>query len=317
MNLISGIFRSNHRRVPSRRRELLSHNLSALKATPESEWFLERQIDDFSSSSADLRAVSSQETKRPSELKTRRQMTRKHTAVPPVRRDILKTLEDDWADKYGRLSPGNTPTQSPGQSPKHDEPRHVECDEVPQEDFDEVVDLVDVNEDESPIDLVAESDSPLNVDEIRNLSSVPGSDEVLPVDDGKPPPFNLLVLCNRGESVKQMKERLGEEVLMDRVIEAQQAGREIIGGEEVGLTSSFNRNVFNRFSREIVGDQLGRERKAKVVTEQALRGEYQFNYRGRNQANKPFRGKGAWKKASGGKKARGSGRLSNLRRRLG
>lgn len=289
---------------------------SASKAGPRSEWFLERQIDEFSSSSADLRALSSQETKRPSDLTKRRQMGRKRTTVLPVRRDIFKGLESDRAERYGRLSPGNTPTQSPGKSPKRDEPRHVENDS-PQEDFDEVVDLVDDDEGESPIDLNAERDSPLNVDEIRNSSSVAETDEVLPVDDGKPPPFNLLVLCNRGENVKQMKERLGEEALMDRVIEAQQAGREIIGGEEVGLTSSFNRNVFNRFSREVVGDQLGRERKAKVVTEQALRGEYQFNYRGRNQTNKPFRGKGARKNTRGGKKARGSGRLSNLRRRLG
>ncbi|CDF77503.1 unnamed protein product [Chondrus crispus] len=289
-----------------------------------SEWYYEQDIEGFSSSSGDLRALSSEEAERLSSAPNDGpRAPERHTtaAIKPVCRNILRSL--DGEEEYDRVLPGiavsqhrkSAAVQQNGKWGKKQR-RKVACEEV--------VDLADDDESCALVD-VERSDSPVNVDEIRDSYSVhsgsesaDASDAVLSAggDDDTPPPFNLVVLCNAGETVHQMKERIGEEALMDHVTEAQQQGREIVGGQELGLSSSFNRNVFNRFSRQIVGDQLGRDRKAKVVTEQAMRGEFQFNYRGKNRENW-FQEKRGRKQSGGAKKARGGKRLSNLRSRLG
>lgn len=297
---------------------------STPKSAGGSEWYCEQDIEGFSSSSSDLRAVSSEEAERLSSAPSDgARAPERHTtaAIKPVCRNILRSF--DGEEEYDRLLPciavsqhrKSAAVQRNGKWGKKQR-RKVACQQV--------VDLAD-DDDSHELVEVERPDSPVNVDEIRDSSSVhsgsvnaDASDAVLSAggDDDTPPPFNLVVLCNAGETVHEMKKRIGEEALMDHVTVAQQQGREIVGGQELGLSSSFNRNVFNRFSRQIVGDQLGRDRKAKVVTEQAMRGEFQFNYRGKNQ-EKWFQEKRERKKSGGAKKARGNKRLSNLRSRLG
>lgn len=303
-------------------------NKTPASANKSTEWFQERDIDTFSSSSADFQAPSSSgSAKQDMDVPVMaKQITRRSPKAPPVRRDILKSFTDD-DDNFEDdevpfvASGGNTPTQSPKQTARlprpivHMSERFQDLNEIPQAPVD---DVVCIDEDEilpapsgdcfSPgYDAIRNSSSPLDVDSDQLPLKAPSLSQ-----DNTPPPFNLLVLCNTGESVREMKERLGEEEVIARVTEAQKEGRDIIGGDELGLTKSFNRSVFNRFSKVVVGDQLGREQRARVVTEQALRGEYKFNYRGRDQPKFQRKRK---RKGTTAKPFRGNGRLSNLRKR--
>lgn len=144
-------------------------------------------------------------------------------------------------------------------------------------------------------------------------------------DDDKPPPFNLTVLCNNAESVAEMADRLGEEELMLKIMEAQKEGRDILGGEELGLTQFASNCDFGQFSRTVLAGQKARTKKAVNITEQALRGEYEFNYRGKGNEHNWRGGRGRrWyggrKRASDSSGTRGrsrGGRLANIRRRRG
>lgn len=305
--------------------------------------FREQKNLELSQSDADSQTPSSAEKRRTAVKSLCKRREIPSANVPPVRRAIFQDYPREPNDDVRKSeAQGRTQARGSEQSIRTDVVVDVQRGKG-QMDKDAVEDVIDlVNDEESrhptdTLDEAPESDSPVQADEIWNSSSARNSSlgeednakDVITIEDDKPPPFNLLILCNPGESVKQMAERLGEEEIMDRVTEAQCEGREIVGGEELGLGESFNTGVFNQFSETVVAEQIGRERKVNNVTEQALRGEYKFNYRGRDMGNQPWRsGRGGKKwyrgqhrggrggRSGGDGRGRG-GRLANLRRRRG
>lgn len=314
---------------PTKRRKIgaNSDNLGVEVKRTGNEWYHERDIGAFSSSSDDFKAPS-RETSSPNNLLTTRSTKRVSARKPPTRRNLLRHvdgfLQENLSPKkdyssnveenaFGHsddFANANLATQSPvGKYMK----KGLEISKSPSD----CIDLVDDSDFEDNVGALKPANTHTEVQEVgdsRNSerfkkSPLPADVE----DDSKPPPFNLFILCKEGESIVEMRDRLGEDALMDKVMEAQNGHREIIGGEQLGLNGTFNKTVFSRFSETVVGDQIGRERKAVSVTEKALRGEYKFNYRGRNRDNQKI----AEKKGSGlaAKPAVYKGRLANLRRR--
>lgn len=51
----------------------------------------------------------------------------------------------------------------------------------------------------------------------------------------RPAPFDVRSLCDSGETVAEMFQRLGEDTVMDAVFQAQEEGRRVVGGEDIGL----------------------------------------------------------------------------------
>lgn len=283
------------------------------------EWFYERNIADFSSSEGEGSPLRFPKRKRVSSARVKprapgkRYVKGSSDKSTSVRRDLLGMFSDDEA---GTVPPEDLDLQHPrkvstlDRSSRRQNRKKIKKITTTSLCQDEVVDLI---EDEEDAIISAETENhslaPRDVDSIE--CSRQESDEIIDLADDKPPPFNLVALCEPGESIRQMKERLGEEALMDDVIKAQKDGREILGGEEIGLTAGFNREVFSRFSETVVADQLTRKRKAKSVTEKALRGEYKFNYRGRNDdasGTKRGPGRASWR-------GRGRGGTSYSRKR--
>lgn len=302
--------------------------------------FHEEEIAEHSQSSADLRTLFSAEKTHTAVKPPLRGQRKMHIAnVPPVRRAIFQEIsQEPNDDTIESEAQWKTQMRNPERLTLDDAVFDGDREKDGGKGTSEgVIDLVDDEDGRDAVDILdeaPESDSANRTDEIRNSSLAPSSSleeddakGLITIDDDKPPPFNLLILCNPGESVKQMAERLGEEEIMNKVSEAQSEGREIVGGEDLGLDESFNTGVFNRFSKTIVAEQIGRERKVENVTEQALRGEYKFNYRGRdmrNQSRRGGRGSSGWYRGRRGGRRGGSnggdgkgqgGRLANLRRR--
>lgn len=305
------------------------------------EWFHERRIEDFSSSSADFRPTLSEGPMKYPVPKAQKARLHAKPTILPVRRDILKSFSNELAKTGERpsLSVGSASPRRPHRAQILDKADPIkdsnETDDALGNDLGRrdfawkdaadreqpIIDLID--EDKDGIVPVAErgSDS-AGADDIRNTSSTQEWDNLdrpplASASDAAPgqiapPPYNLVVLCNPGESIRDMKTRLGEEFVVGKVAEAQKAGRDIIGGEEIGLTRSFNRSVFNRYSKNVVADAIHQDRKAKFVTEQALRGEYKFNFRGGDYHSGAKRGN---RRGVTGKGHRGRGRFSGFRKR--
>ncbi|PXF47555.1 hypothetical protein BWQ96_02699 [Gracilariopsis chorda] len=285
--------------------------------TPRSdEWYHEREIETFSSS-GDENQSSLLDIASPSNLLASSSKKRISAKKPSVRRDLSK--EYTVAPKNSHFKPS---AELPHGSPTGKKSNLAEQRRRPPlgktSAHEEVIDLVD-SDDFEPVapnaleedGIMLSSDSLKRDGNENRESSIPPDIE----DDSKPPPFNLYALCNEGESIVGMRDRLGEDALMDKVMQARDEGREVIGGDDLGIQSTFNKDVFSRFSKTVVGDQINRERKAVSVTEKALRGEYKFNYRGRGQEGKQ-RGRYSRKRGST-RPRRGTtykNRLSNLRR---
>lgn len=306
-----------------------------MRARRKGNWYHERDITNFSSSSSfGLRGTPASERRRPSRiLARRRQGGLRVRSSPPIRKlDLESDSSDLKEDRRVNTEVVFLERNPEAMSLKENGADRLETDQggASLGVKNVVIDLIgDIEVD--PADN-APRDSADREDEIRNSSSAENSgksevEDIITVDDDdKPPPFNLIILCKPGESVKEMLERVGEEAIMEKVTEAQNEGREVLGGEELGMTQSFNQGVFGRFSRTVVADQIGQKRKVKNVTEQALRGEYQFNYRGKGAEKRGKRGGGNWyrgkgrRKTTGGGSAQGSsqgttGRLANVRKR--
>lgn len=257
-----------------------------VKRDQAAEWYNERDIDEFSSSSKEIAGVSEKLDDEQKNRSHSRPLTEK---VAPVRRDILNNFSDDLDESNNDVLNSASVTPPPRANVAAAGPSGA----LPIDD--------DGNGEEAQ---VVEVDN-CNVErEIQLVASSSDMDEVvdLVIDDDTPPPFNLIVLCEGGESIEQMVQRLGEEAVMERVIEAQENGREILGGESLGITNRpSSKNTFDKFRNTVVADQIGREKSIKSVTEEALRGEYKFNYRGRAREEQPSTGKGK-------KQGMGSGR---------
>lgn len=263
--------------------------LDGLSGTPRSaEWYHERDIDEFSESSSDEKPSSKSNYVTRAVTRRRRRAVRSspsQRSVLPVRRNISKSfdLSPDQrpilrAAAAKRSSSDRRVSTEPAQSLKTHEPDDLAYDVDA-----EVIDLVD--DDDEPV-IASNGSYPGSAKVDSSLSSAGDKIDSSNFDEDAPPPFNLVALCNDGESIREMKERLGEEYVIDKVTEAQENGREIFGGEEIGLTGSYNKGIFDRFSRTLGADEVAKRREAKSVTEQALRGEYKFHYRGRERDSK-------------------------------
>lgn len=257
------------------------------------EWFFERDIGQFSSSSSDV-----PDFKRTPIGAQRRRNARNgvniglQSAEPAaVERPIVTEFSDDgneFQKVSGVESVGNTPTQSPPRpeisSVEIADPDVVVVDAVGTEDANRgVMDLIDFDD-------TADFEEPHNRAS-QAIQSVGSAEDVMEVDDDEqhgepeagPPPFNLHALCENNEDLIAMMERLGEDHVLELISKAQGEGRKIIGGEELGLDQTFNTDVFDKYSRTIVATEIRKDRSGTLnITERALKGEYQFNYRGRN-----------------------------------
>lgn len=289
------------------------------------EWYFERDIGQFSSSSSeapDFKRTPFATQKHGNSGTTEK--SRPHLMKPAaVERCIVAEFSDDENDfrKVADVeSVGNSPTLSPPRpvlsSVEIMEPSAILNDAFKTEGADaDVMDLIDV-------------DDTADFDESHNHPSqaiqlVDSGEEVMEVDDEQPkkeetgpPPFNLHALCDNSEDLIAMMERLGEDHVLGLISKAQGEGRKIIGGEELGLDQTFNTDVFDKYSRTVVATEIGKDRSGTLdITEKALRGEYQFNYRGRevNASSSSRRGRGG--KGRGRGRGRGRG-FPYLRRKF-
>lgn len=284
-----------------------------------SGWFDERHIDQFSSSSGE---VVKEVKKTPPNVRRMQPLLDSGSTkkLARLRLNLVKDFSDEEDNgKNDRISIDGTPTESPRAGASG----YV----IP------VVDTADNDGDMEILDLIDDEDGDDNKrsndeDVIREVTpgvAAPGT-SIQEINDDTPPPFNLHALCNSCEGILQMVERLGETYVLERVSNAQKDGRRIIGGEELGVEDMVpNGDVFSKFTQTVVASDIGRVRPERSVTEQALRGEFKFNYRGREKEGSTSRGRGGWRgRGKGIRKRRGSkarsgaaprGRASNTRRR--
>lgn len=127
------------------------------------------------------------------------------------------------------------------------------------------------------------------------------------VDEG-PPPFRLEMLCEQGESIMDMIQRLGEDEVLDKIEDAQNDGRTVIGAEELGISSQPPKTSaeVNRL-RDAVQATGKKKRANSYDPEKAMNGEYTFNYRGKkSENNKPNSRRGKYGRK--GRRGRGGGR---------
>ncbi|KAI0557152.1 hypothetical protein FGB62_336g029 [Gracilaria domingensis] len=301
-----------HREDPPKRPDRIQKSIDFGRVPEENEWYHERKIETFSSSAEDSndprekssprKVVAVRSKKRVSATKPGTQPN-PLTRLSPNPKDRALNVCEDLVDSDRFYKRDVACVQRPRRTTNNDQLKN------------EVIDLVDDDDFEDICPSRPQKDSTMSSIEdvdgngVENLNEPPPCD----IDDSKPPPFNLYILCKEGESISDMRERLGENELMDKVMQARNAGREIIGGEKLGLTATFNREVFSRFSKTVVGDQVSRQRNSVSITEKALRGEYKFNYRGRDRDQRrrgnPSRRRGSTRTGRG-KSYRS--RLSNL-----
>lgn len=130
------------------------------------------------------------------------------------------------------------------------------------------------------------------------------SDDVARSDG--PPPFRLEILCNEGETVMQMMQRVGEDFLMEKIVAAQNDGRTIIGGEALGISCAPPPSSQARIERLRNSVHKPGKRKNSYDAEKALAGEFSFGYRGKGKTY-PTRGRGK-RKGSWRGRGRGKGR---------
>lgn len=254
-----------------------------------SQWYDERDIDQFSSSSAELVGLASNTNAMGGQIPTEglKEMESGHlNKGKRVGRTVVKEFSDEADDeKDDHVSVGDTPTQSPPQAQSG-------CIAIVDEQMnDDEMDIVDLIADDEEECIQAAQVS-------EDMGEEAGAEE-------GPPPFDLNTLCEGAESIEQMVERMGETYVMELVSNAQKDGRRIVGGEELGLDDGANVDDFTKFSNTVVASDMGRIRPERSVTEQALRGEFKFNYRGREQEGSTRRG---------GKAPRGRGRGRGFRR---
>lgn len=149
-------------------------------------------------------------------------------------------------------------------------------------------------------------------DEGRDLSRyVPEKTSDEGSNSNSPPAFRLEVLCIAGESVMQMMQRLGEDLVMERIIKAQNEGRTIIGGEALGIscapppTTAASQAHIERMRNAV--NKPGK-RKNSYDAAKALAGDFSFGYRGKGKTY-PTGGRGNGKRRGSWRgRGRGKGR---------
>lgn len=157
------------------------------------------------------------------------------------------------------------------------------------------------------IEMVGFSEDEMDV--IEDASK--GDSASMEVEDVGPPPFRLEIMCENGESIMEMIQRVGENVVLDKIMEAQSTGRSVIGAEELGISSAPPKTSPGvRKFKEVVQPAGRSTRKNAYDPEKAMNGEYTFNYRGKNEEGGK-RGKSNWR---GRGRYRGRGRRGKGRR---
>eukprot|EP00178_Gracilaria_changii_P000464 TRINITY_DN1057_c0_g1_i1.p1 TRINITY_DN1057_c0_g1~~TRINITY_DN1057_c0_g1_i1.p1 ORF type:complete len:790 (-),score=122.79 TRINITY_DN1057_c0_g1_i1:618-2987(-) len=244
----------------------------------ETEWYHEREIDAFSSSAEDYKGsspakvITARSKKRVSATKPGA-LSGRHNKPSPVLMDPVMEASADFMDQVRFKKQNVSRVEPPHEVRNADRADNEVIDLVDDDEFD------DFGPSNTQKDVIVSSKDDIFGSDMENAKEAPTDY----VDNSLPPPFNLYILCNEGESIADMRTRLGENALMDKVIKARNDGREIIGGNELGLRSTFNKDVFSRFSKTVVGDQVSRRKASTSITEKALRGEYSFNYRGKDR----------------------------------
>ncbi len=289
-------------------RKLVEENESAAGV----EWYQERSIDDFSDSDSD----------------GKKRVVRKAKHVPSpvpevtersVRRRIILSVNDSpqVAQKEKASKAGKPAFKTP---PRANNRRMANV-ENSIEKFRQNLVIIDSDSDD-----LQERPKAGNKEKIEYVPSS-GEEEIdltgpnsaendfcgrndAEVNEG-PPPFRLEILCEQGESVMQMMQRLGEDFVMEKIVEAQNDGRAIIGAEELGISSepppTGSSSAVKRL-RDAVSATNKKKRANSYDPEKAFSGDYTFGYRGKGKEY-PGRGKGKGKRKNSWRgRGRGRGR---------
>lgn len=279
------------------------------------EWFFERDIANFSSSDEGQPIVKRKRgtpAVRVSPSEPVDDIIEVTKEGSESKGDLLKDFSDEVKDAVEVVAVDDSPEKSAIQ-PRNLTPKARKKTTV--SDDVEILDLMDEDDDfEEPL-----SSRRVGLNRPNNEDSVEVTD-----DDDKPPPFNLHAMCNENECMQDMIERIGEAQILEQVSNAQKAGREIIGGEELGLSNTFSKDVFSRYSKTVVAAQINKDRTAGSVAEESLRGDYNIDYggasrfRGRGRG-RGFRGRfhGGFRGSRGGRRGWGRGSQSKSGRKRG
>ena len=122
-----------------------------------------------------------------------------------------------------------------------------------------------------PIELVVSS-----VDDLDKIHDLQESEMIRPL------PFRLEILCEADESMEDMVRRLGENVVMDKIVEAQNDGRAVIGAEILGISTQpiLPSSTVQRLRSAV---PFNRKRKRSTYDdEEGFTQEFTFNVRGKN-----------------------------------
>ena len=305
-------------------RKILEESKGKPCTTSRIEWYQERSIDDFSDSDAPRKRARVDE----SPNNHRKNITISGKVVSPVRNRADKpsnansncraiTIEGDRSSPKKSLTSrfvSPTVTNSACGVQRHvtnllntdsTEPFMFVRSKSPQrhstsKQLNEVITIESESEDgmkeREPIELVVSS-----VDDLDKIHDLQESEMIRPL------PFRLEILCEADESMEDMVRRLGENVVMDKIVEAQNDGRTVIGAEILGISTQpiVPSSTVQRL-RSAVSFNKKRKRSTYDV-EKALTGEYTFNYRGKNNeksgnSKKVYKGRG---KGSGWRTQRG------------
>jgi hypothetical protein len=125
------------------------------------------------------------------------------------------------------------------------------------------------------------------------------TDENLLTENLSAPPYNVkAILCNPGENMESMLDRLGEEYVIEEIFKARESGRRIVGADALGFSDdlevpkpSLNAGLIRKFK-----DSLGREKKhydleAATATLTGAKEKFAEKYSRLRGNGKPFRGK--------------------------
>lgn len=212
------------------------------------EWMNERDIGDFSDGPAPRKAT------RVLGRENRFDSTRVEKTKLAVRRprrvdldveNVVDLEEEGICDRVRKINDMHDRDEASGGSSDGDESSSDKC-LADEGTFDGVRTEGDVED----LILLSDSDHYERVESrshLRSIDAARGSSPTVLEESHQhpsdvPPPleeapvFNIgLVLCQPGESVTQMVERLGVDRVMDQVFDAQLSGRKVVGGEELGI----------------------------------------------------------------------------------
>lgn len=189
---------------------------------PDSEWLQERHIDDYSDSNDSSRTAARECTHRPDTASCDHDSKYNPKAV---RRSLLTDFS-----MGEHLEPGSSSGTT------HEDDVLTGCNDEAKlkQDYCSTVDKLTSSAAQKSLDDVVLVDFESEHDDMLKQCSDRSTD---------PPPYNIrAILCNPDESIEQMIERVGEAAVVEEVVKAYSADREVIGAEALGLDHDWIRS---------------------------------------------------------------------------